>query len=296
MKNRNIGYWWLGLLAAPLFLIAHPASAQALSDGRGSVTQEQVRFELMALPEGTRSKMTREQMNIMINSLLLDRRLAEAAKAAGMADQPEVRARIERVTRDILVRSYLDVEMAKVATSLPDLTAVAKERYMANLSTYVEPEAIRVAHILIAVNEDEGKLDADAKAKAMQVLKQLREGADFAELAKEQSDDFGSKRLGGEIRGWSAKGKFVPTFEEAAFALKPGEISELVRTRFGYHIIKLLEKREARQLSFDEVKEPILAGVRNEMLGKKRKEFLMPFEGTKPIVLDDATFEALTKP
>jgi len=276
--------------------MANPASAQGLSDGRGNVTQEQVRAELMALPEGTRSKMTREQMNLMINSMLLDRRLAEAAKAAGMADQPEVRARIERVTRDILVRSYLDAEMAKAAKSLPDLTAVAKERYMANLSTYVLPEAIRVAHILIAVNEDEGKLDADAKAKATQVLKQLREGADFAELAKEQSEDFGSKRLGGEIRGWSEKGKFVPAFEEAAFALKPGEVSELVRTRFGYHIIKLLEKREARQLSFDEVKEPILAGLRNEMLGKKRKEFLKPFEGTKPIVLDDATFEALTKP
>jgi len=295
MKNMNVGYWWI-LLAAPLSLMANPASAQGLSDGRGNVTQEQVRAELMALPEGTRSKMTREQMNLMINSMLLDRRLAEAAKAAGMADQPEVRARIERVTRDILVRSYLDAEMAKAAKSLPDLTAVAKERYMANLSTYVLPEAIRVAHILIAVNEDEGKLDADAKAKATQVLKQLREGADFAELAKEQSEDFGSKRLGGEIRGWSEKGKFVPAFEEAAFALKPGEVSELVRTRFGYHIIKLLEKREARQLSFDEVKEPILAGLRNEMLGKKRKEFLKAFEGTKPIVLDDATFEALTKP
>ena len=296
MKSMNVGYCWMGLLGAALALVANPAWAQALSDGRGSVTQEQVRAELMALPEGTRSKMTREQTSLMINNMLLDRRLAEAAKAAGMADQPEVRARIDRVTRDILVRSYLDAEMAKAAAALPDLSAVAKERYMANLSSYVQPEAIRVAHILIAVNEDEGKLDADAKTKATQILKQLREGADFAELAKEQSDDFGSKRLGGEIRGWSEKGKFVPAFEEAAFALKPGEISELVRTRFGYHIIKLLEKRDARQLSFDEVKEPILARVRNEMLGRKRQELLKPFEGTKPIVLDDATFEALTKP
>lgn len=296
MKNTNVGSWWLGLLAAPLALSVSSASAQALSDGRGSLTLEQVRFELLALPEGNRSKMTREQMNLMINSMLLDRRLAEAAKAAGVADQPEVRARIERATRDILVRAHVDAEMAKAGKALPDLTAVARERYMANLSTYVQPEAIRVAHILIAINEDEGKFEADAKAKATQVLKQLREGADFSELAKEQSEDFGSKRLGGEIRGWSEKGKFVQPFEEAAFALKPGELSDLVRTRFGYHIIKVLERRDARQLSFEEVKDPILAGLRNEMLGKQRKEFLKPFEGTKPVVLDDANFEALRKP
>jgi parvulin-like peptidyl-prolyl isomerase len=168
---------------------------------------------------------------------------------------------------------------------------------MANLGAYVVPEAIRVAHILFAVNdEDETKRDAVVKARAMQTLEELRAGADFSELAKAHSEDPGSKREGGEIPGWAEKGKFVPPFEAAAYALKPGEVSELVRSRFGYHIIKLLEKREARQQTFEEVKEPIVTGLRNEFLARKRAEWLKPFEGNKSIELDDATLEALKKP
>ena len=139
-------------------------------------------------------------------------------------------------------------------------------------------------------------MKALVKAKAEQVLNELRKGADFSELAKAHSDDPGSKRSGGELRGWSEKGKFVPPFEAAAYALKPGELSDLVRSRFGYHIIKLLEKREARQQTFEEVKEPLMTMLRNEYLGRKRAEWLKPYEGSKPIELDDATLEALKKP
>lgn len=298
MKNRRVLWLWVGFIASiPLVFAARPALAQALSDGRGNVTYEEVRQELNSLPDNYREQMNREQMSRLVSSLLLDQRLAEAAKAAGIGDLPQVRASIARATRAILVRAYVDGEMAKAAERVPDLTELAKERYTVNQSRYVVPEGIRVAHILFAVNEEEeDKRDAVVRAKAIEVLKQLRDGADFAELAKEYSDDRGSKALGGEIPGWTEKGKFVPPFEAAAYALKPGEISGLVRTRYGYHIIKLLEKREARQQTFEEVKGPIVASLRDEYLGRKRAEWLKPFEGTKPIVVDDAMLEVLKRP
>jgi peptidyl-prolyl cis-trans isomerase C len=298
MKNRRVLWLWVGLIASitPGFAV-RPALAQALSDGRGTVTYEEVREELNSLPDNYREQMNREQMSRLVSGLLLDQRLDEAAKAAGIGDLPQVRASIARATRAILVRAYIDGEMAKAAEGVPDLTELARERYMVNQSRYVVPEGIRVAHILFAVNEEEeDKRDAAVKAKAIEVLQKLRDGADFAELAKEYSDDRGSKGLGGEIPGWTEKGKLVPPFEVAAYALKPGEISGLVRTRYGYHIIKLLEKREARQQTFEEVKGPIVASLRDEYLGRKRAEWLKPYEGTKPIVLDDAMLEALKKP
>lgn len=297
MNSRKIQWLRVGLVSATLMCAATPILAEAFSDGRSGLSYEALRQELEGVPPDIRAQMNREQMSRFIGNVLLDRRLAEEANRAGIADLPQVRASIARATREIVVRAYIDGEMAKVAASLPDLTELARERYMANQKTYLVPAAIRVSHILFTVNEEEDdKRDAVVRAKAEQVLNELRNDADFSELAKAHSDDPGSKRSGGELRGWSEKGKFVPPFEAAAYALKPGELSDLVRSRFGYHIIKLLEKREARQQTFEEVKEPLMTMLRNEYLGRKRAEWLKPYEGSKPIELDDATLETLKKP
>lgn len=288
----------LGLLCGlAIMLVAPPVWATEVSDGLNNVSLTEIKRELETVPPQIRAAMSKDQMSRFISNMLIDRRIADAADTAGIAELPKVKAVIARATRDIVVRAYIEFEMDKAAASLPDLTELARERYMTTLDTYVVPEAIQVAHILFAVNEEDGnKRDAVVKAKAKEVLKALRGGADFAELAKEYSEDPGSKRTGGELPGWSEKGKFVPPFEVAAFALKPGEISDLVRSRFGYHIIKLQDKREARQQSFEEVKELIVTMLRNEWLGRKRAELLKPFEGNKPVELDNATLEALKKP
>lgn len=292
---------WLkaGLLAVLLTASAGLAQVQAqtFSDGVDSLSREAVREEFETIPEGVRPMMSREQMARFIANALVDRRVMRAAEQAGIADLPQVRARIARATRDIMVRAWVDGEMAKAETNLPDVTELARERYLVNQKTYVVPEAIRVSHILFEINDEQAdKREAPVQARALDVLRQLRDGADFGELAKEHSEDLGSKRRGGEIDRWSERGSFVPPFEAAAYALKPGEISDLVRTRFGYHIIKLHEKREARQQSFDEVKASIIAALRKEMLAQKREELLKPFQGRQPIMLDDATLEALKKP
>jgi len=136
--------------------------------------------------------------------------------------------------------------------------------YQAHQKDYQVPEEVKVRHILIKVPENaDAKTDQAAKQKAEDLLKQIKAGADFATLAKKYSDDPGSKAQGGEL-GFIQRGVTVPAFEKAAFALQPGEISGVVKTQFGYHIIKAEAKQAAHTKSLDEVKGEILATLTRE--------------------------------
>lgn len=272
-------------------------SANDLSDGVGKISYNEIRSALNSAPAQVREGMTKDQMARFIGNLLVDMRIEKSAEASGVAENPDVKARIERAKRDVVVRAFIDRELEKLSSSQPDLTALAKERYATSKSSYAVPAAIRVAHILLKVNpENPETTDAKVRAKAESILQSLNNGKDFGELAREFSEDVGSAKLGGELPNWAEKGKLVPPFEDAAYALKPGEVSGLVLTRFGYHIIKLLEYREGSVRTFDEVKDQILQTLRKEYMATKRQEMVKPYLGTKPIVLDDATMDALRKP
>jgi parvulin-like peptidyl-prolyl isomerase len=118
---------------------------------------------------------------------------------------------------------------------------------------YVEEEQVHARHILIRVPPEVTPTDeAKLKSKADDALKRATTGEDFSALAKELSDD-GSKENGGDL-GFFPRGRMVPPFEEAVFALQPGQISNIVRTQFGYHIIKAEERKTGRALAFDEAK------------------------------------------
>lgn len=141
--------------------------------------------------------------------------------------------------------------------------AQLRTEYQDNIDSYRVPERVKVQHILIKTQglpkEDAPKL----KAKAEDILKQLQHGANFAELAKQNSDDPGSKDKGGEL-GWIVRGQTVPNFEKTAFSLKPGQLSGLVETEYGYHIIQVEDKQTAHTQSFDEVKPQLLAEAQKQ--------------------------------
>lgn len=153
--------------------------------------------------------------------------------------------------------------VAFTAANLPQAPAPVTEvqvvnYYQDHLSNYQVTAQVKVRHILIAVNSQDPGADAAAKAKAQSILDQLHHGADFAKLAKQYSDDPGSKAQGGEL-GWIKPGATVPPFDKVAFAQQPGQISGLVRTKFGYHIIQTEEKQPAHTRPIDEVKPDITA-------------------------------------
>ena len=139
---------------------------------------------------------------------------------------------------------------------VPAITVSSEEKrkfYDENSAQMQRPEQFRAAHILIVVEESaapEVKEEARKKAGALRSL--LDAGQDFGELARKNSDDPGSKESGGELP-WMSQGQTVPPFEAAALALEPGQTSPVVETQFGFHIIKLHEKRSAGVMPYEEV-------------------------------------------
>ena len=161
----------------------------------------------------------------------------------------------------------------------------AKAFYTENIDQFKEQEGIHAKHILIKPEDsnDPNQAKAAAKAKAEDILKKIKGGANFEELAKEYSACPSSKN-GGDL-GQQPKGTFVPEFEKAAYALEPNQISDVVETSFGYHIIKLISHTDANTTSFEQVKEKITQyltnkqkeGVVNDYIQKIKKEADLKF-------------------
>jgi peptidyl-prolyl cis-trans isomerase D len=134
-------------------------------------------------------------------------------------------------------------------------------------------DQVKVRHILIAVPAGaDAKADAAAKAKAEDLLKQIKAGGNFADLAAKNSDDPGSKAQGGEL-GWLDRGKTVPEFDKMAFALNPGQTSDLVKTQFGYHILQVEDKKTAHTRPLDEVKAEIVPVIEQNKLGSAEQSY-----------------------
>lgn len=140
------------------------------------------------------------------------------------------------------------------------------------ISDYREAKA---SHILIKVSPDASDQEkADAKTKMQAILKEARGEADFAELAKKHSQR-PSASQGGDL-GYFTRGQMVKPFEEAAFGLQPGQISEIVETRFGYHIILVQDKKPKRQLKFEEVSGEIEKALEDEQFDIALQKWLKP--------------------
>jgi peptidyl-prolyl cis-trans isomerase D len=167
--------------------------------------------------------------------------------------------------------------------------------YNGHRDQYRVAEQVKVSHILIKtpLAGPDGKVDqkgvAEAQKRAEDLLKQLKAGAKFEDLAKKNSEDPGSAKEGGSL-GWIGKGRTVPEFEKAAFSLPKGQISDLVKSSYGFHIIRVDDKQDAHMKTLDEVKgeiEPILKQQKTQQAAQKQAEELLAQAKTQG--LDSAT-------
>ena len=228
------------------------------------ITADDMQADSLRMPEEMRGAVLSRPKTVsqIATNLYVRRALANKAQAQGLGNDPQVAAALQ-VARDKVLSDAL---LAKIDKDSAPSDAVAegqaRNNYKAKPERFQAPEQVQVRHILIAGT------DGDARAQAEKILEELKAGANFAQLAKERSADTGSAAKGGDL-GLFARGRMVPEFDEAAFALKkPGDLSSIVETKFGFHILKLDARRPAGLRPYEEVREELIKEARAQAVGK----------------------------
>jgi len=183
----------------------------------------------------------------LLSQLIEIKLFAKQARDIKIDKNPEVKIKLKESKDQILAMEY--IEHLKNEIKLKD--EELKNYYEKNKNRYYQQEEINVSHILVKT-----------KKEANEIQKELKQGRDFAQLAREHST-CPSKNNGGNL-GWFGHGKMVPEFDKAAFDLKKGEISDSVKTNFGYHIIRVEGIKNAGQMSFADVKEKLIKQLTEE--------------------------------
>lgn len=173
--------------------------------------------------------------------------------------------------RQMVVNKVLDAQVQSKVNVTPQ---EVEDFYRKNPDKFQRPESAHVQHILIRVPQNaDAATKAKAKSDAEALLKQVKGGSDFATLAREKSQDPGSAAGGGDL-GFFNKGQMVPQFDEAAFKLKPGEVSPVVETPFGFHVIKMIEKKGAGVVTLEEARTRIEGYLKKQQADQKTIAFV----------------------
>jgi peptidyl-prolyl cis-trans isomerase C len=280
------------------------AKGKGVEVTRGQLDDEAVRLKGQAaargqsIPPEQMGLMERQILEQLIQVQLLKAQANEADKTAGKALAEkrfeEAKTKIgseEALNRQLKLmgatREEVLAKWAESATAESVLKrelkvnvtdADAKKYYDENPARFEEPEMVRASHILLVTTDPKTNAELSdeqkaAKRKLMEgLLKRARAGEDFAKLAKEYSEDPGSKDTGGEYK--FARGRMLPEFEAAAFSLATNQVSDIVITRFGYHIIKLSEKMPARKIEYDKAANDIKEGLTQQALQKQFPDYV----------------------
>lgn len=181
--------------------------------------------------------------------------------------EEEVKAQIKR---GLSIKELID---RQVTSKVVITDEESKAYYDKNPQRFKQPEQIKASHILIKVDAkaDEAK-KAEARQKIEEVQQKLKDGGDFAALAKEYSEGPSSAK-GGDL-GYFRRGQMVKPFEEAALALKPNEVSDVVETRFGYHLIKVYDNKPEQTLAYADVKDKIIQRLKQEKIEKEAVQYV----------------------
>lgn len=209
--------------------------------------------------------------------------LAQEAAATGLKNEPAVQQKIKDITNRILVEEYIRKHTGK--TKVTD--AMVKKYYNDNKEQFSHGEEIRAQHILVAVDKNaSAETQATAKEKILSIQQQLKDGKDFAALAKEYSDDPGSKGTGGDL-GFFGHGAMVKSFEDAAFATAIGQVSAPVHSDYGWHLIKVNARKEAGTTALADVKNKIETTIKQQKQKQEVEEILNRLKKKYPIKIQE---------
>lgn len=287
----------------PLFLVAlallpfHTVSAEKIvidtdddsqvvvRRGKAEVTLHDIDAAVESVPFDRRANFMDSPRNIerLLEGLIMDRQLAEQARDLGLDQDPAIAAQIRLALDRALARRYLDQWASQQEE--PDFEPLARERYMANPARFSNPASVDVRHVLITV-EKHG--EARAREIAEEVLAKARAGEDFAKLVEDYSEDTEAGRANGGLLRNIHPNQTSPAFEEAAFALtEPGQLSDVVRSDFGFHVIRFESRTEARLRPFETVRDGIVAELRDDFRKRMREQHLSTFQSERLQIDED---------
>jgi peptidyl-prolyl cis-trans isomerase C len=254
-----------------------------------TITTEDFENELRSLPEHTQKRMNtgeakKKHLNKMIEEILL---LDEALKR-GLDRDEEIRTKVERYRKRLITEKlYREVAKEKAQVGEEEI----QEYFRAHKERFMQKERIRVRQILILLPPNAGpEKEAETKKKAEEVLRRAKAGEDFGELAKEYSEGPAASR-GGDL-GYFSRGRMVPAFEEAAFGLEnDGDVSNVVRTKFGYHVIQLTGRQAAKELSIEEVRDRIIRQLESARRREVRQSLARELRQQAKVEIREGYFE-----
>jgi len=260
---------------AGVYAAGTEADAVIAESAHARLTLADYEAEVAKLAPGIRGEVAVNQVRLKqyLDNLFIARSLAADARAAGLDKDPVLARQIAMAVDKLLAQAQVDRIEAAAATafdqSAEKYTARARELYDVNRTKYSVPERVKAAHILVKI--DDGN-KAAALTKATEIRARLAAGADFAQVARESSNDPTVSKNNGELGYFEAK-TMDPAFAAAAFAMtKPGEISAPVLTSFGYHIILFQGRRPAGIRTFDEVKPELMADLKGKAVAEAKAE------------------------
>ncbi len=271
-----------------------PPETPLIKDSELTITVADYQKALLGLPPKQRAGIEHDLTTLQefLLELYIEKRLVREAERLKIPDQPDIQAQLQMVQRKVLVNAVVD--QFKAGLKQPDFTELAQEYYQTHRKEFTRPEQLEVAHILInAPLCDCEDPNGEKRKRAEALLTELRGGADFGELARKNSDDKASARQGGILPKLVTRGSLVKPFEDAAFALQPGELSGVVETQYGYHIIKLISRQPETVPPFEQVKVRIIEKLAKDFQETNHKEYVARFY-PKPEAFNLGMINALT--
>ncbi len=281
----------LVLLAAVAW--AKPADETILlSAGDIVVTEQDLQQELRLLSEVERAKVLAgpDQIKELLRQIYQGKHMAAAAERLGLNHDPVVQARLAAEQQQVLADALR--EHTRKQIQQPDFAALAREHYASRRDEFQLPEQFKAAHILKKVQCD---CERQEKRQAIEQLRgRIQAGEDFATLAKTESDDAFSAVRGGDL-GWTKREDLVAPFADAMAQLDAGQLSDVVETQFGFHLIKLLDRQPARLQSFEEVQQRLEQPLRQSYVQDQLSQRALDYLPNADAKFDESALQTLVK-
>ena len=256
-----------------------------------TVTQQDLQQRLLLLPEAERARILAkpEALKNFLSGIYQTKNMVAAAERLKLDEEPLVQAQLVVERQRILAEALREQTRKKI--HLPDFAALAREHYAVRHDEFQLPEQFKAAHILKKV---ECACEREQKRQVLEQLRtRLQAGEDFASLANAESDDTASAAKGGDLERWLKRSDVVAPFAEALAKLETGQVSDVVETQFGLHLIKKLDYQPARLQSFDEVQQNLEQQLRQDyvkdQLAQRATDYLPPANAT----FDESALQSL---